>query len=151
LSAIDPADGALLVRGFGGGRFSLFSSLPASPASSPGLTGRCVEAFLAEAGDETLLWEAKGGAVKPNAASVRKAVCGFANSRGGFLILGADGSVQTGRSLVGLPFPEEPGVWLDSVIRDGLRPVPSFEVRAWQISDDRAAAVVMVEPTPLPP
>jgi hypothetical protein len=37
------------------------------------------------------------------------------------------------------------------VIRDGLRPVPSFEVRAWQISDDRAAAVVMVEPTPLPP
>ena len=49
-----------------------------------------VAAFLAEADDESLLWEAKGGEGRPNAGAVRKAVCGFANSRGGYLILGTD-------------------------------------------------------------
>ena len=47
-----------------------------------------VEAFLAEAREEGLVWEAKGDTVHPRA--VTKAVAGFANSQGGYLIVGAE-------------------------------------------------------------
>jgi hypothetical protein len=57
-----------------------------------------VEAFLEQADDEPLLWEAKGTQLDPN--EVRRQVCGFANSHeGGFLILGASRAKGGGRSM----------------------------------------------------
>jgi Schlafen, AlbA_2 len=85
-----------------------------------------VRTFLAGAEDESILWEAKGGGERPHPRVVRKAVCGFANSRGGYLILGADRPDDTW-SLSGIDFGsnvEEPRTWLDQVIRDGMSPVP---------------------------
>src|SRR6266850_6401943 len=77
-----------------------------------------VAAFLADAEDEALRWESKGGGGRPNPGSVRKAVCGFANSRGGYLIIGADRR-DGAWSVDGVDFGvDEPGTWLDSVIRD---------------------------------
>lgn len=90
-----------------------------------------VSAFLDDAGEEGLLWEAKGGGVEPNRGSVRKAVCAFANSSGGFLIVGADREAATMRwSLNGVPFTreDEPSAWFDKVIRDGVAPVPDHRV-----------------------
>jgi hypothetical protein len=109
-----------------------------------------VEAFLADATEEGLLWEAKGRE-QPNRGSVRKAACGFANSRGGFLILGAEQG-NAGWTLPGLQFEvEEPGTWLSSVLNAGLNPVPSFDVKVWDRDQGRKAVVLRVEPVGVPP
>jgi len=42
------------------------------------LTREHLGEFFADAGDESLLWEAKG--TRPHPGAVRKSVCGFANS-----------------------------------------------------------------------
>lgn len=53
-----------------------------------------LRAYLDQAGDEPLLWEAKGTEVHRN--EVLRQVCGFANSHeGGYLILGATPSAAT--------------------------------------------------------
>jgi hypothetical protein len=78
-----------------------------------------VREFLNAAAFEALTWEAKGG-VAPRSESVRKAVCGFANARGGTLILGAEsGGDPPAWRLDGMTFRDEPPVWLSSVIADG--------------------------------
>jgi hypothetical protein len=110
-----------------------------------------LRAFLEDAADEGLTWEAKGGDA-PHAASVRKAVCGFANAIGGTLILGADRRGDPPRwHLDGMTFRDEPPVWLSSIIQDGLSPVPRFDVREWRIDDARTLAAVAVEPIAAPP
>jgi hypothetical protein len=62
-----------------------------------------LEMFLKEAGEEPLTWEAKAdGDQKLHPASIRKAICAFANAElGGTLILGATGP-DGGWRLVGL-------------------------------------------------
>src|SRR4051812_27394703 len=83
-----------------------------------GLRVEDVERFLADAGDEGLTWEAKGGR-EPHANAVRKAVCGFANAIGGYLIVGAEQSAN-GWRLPGVEFrASEPATWLSSVIANG--------------------------------
>jgi hypothetical protein len=109
-----------------------------------------VEGFLAQAEDEGLLWEAKGGGQPPHRGSVVKAVCGFANSEGGFLILGADREGPYWRT-TGVPLPNEPRVWLGSVIRSGLYPIPEHEALVWSVGGDRSVVVVRVEPVAVPP
>lgn len=108
-----------------------------------------VQAFLADAGDEGVTWEAKG-TERPRPETLRKAVSGFANARGGYLIIGADRG-ENGWQASGVDFRGvEPPVWLDQTIRDGLRPVPRFNARAWAV-DGRHVAVVRVEPVAVPP
>lgn len=110
-----------------------------------------VERFLADAGDEPLLWEAKGGGERPHPGSVRKAACGFANSRGGFLIVGADREADAW-TLAGVDFRgQEPQLWLGQQVRDGLRPTPRFDVRSWERVGGREVAVVQIEPVAVPP
>src|SRR3954469_26053478 len=83
-----------------------------------------VQAFLDEADDEPLLWEAKG--TKLDKSEVRRQVCAFANSHeGGYLILGADRPPTTGEEpepgwqLEGVSFPGgEPQTWLTEIITD---------------------------------
>lgn len=108
-----------------------------------------VRAFLAGAGDEGLTWEAKGRE-RPHPDSVRKTGCGFANGIGGCLIVGAErhgGSwAAPGVSFRG----EEPVAWLDQTLRDGLRPVPRLDVKAWE-ADVGHVAVVRVEPGAIAP
>jgi Putative DNA-binding domain len=104
-----------------------------------------VEAFLAEAGDEGLTWEAKG-TERPHPRSVLKQVCAFANAQGGYLLVGVrreDGAwVADGVDFRG----EEPTTWLGRIIRNGLRPVPRYDVKSWKLADGREVAVVQVEP-----
>jgi len=89
-----------------------------------------VDAFLADADDEPYLWEAKGGGARLHSRSVRKAVSGFANSRGGWLIIGADQNDDDTWTLPGVDFgAEEPRTWVDSVIRDGMSPVPDHDTK----------------------
>jgi|SRR5579884_3029253 len=111
-----------------------------------------VERFLADAGDEGLIWEAKGGGKQPHPDSVRKAVSGFANSVGGYLIIGADRDGDNWR-LPGVRFSHpEPATWLSSVIADGgVSPVPLFDPKPLALSDGKAAMVVAVEPVAQPP
>jgi hypothetical protein len=66
------------------------------------LDASSVNRFMTEAGDEGLLWEAKGAAT-PRQDSVLKAVCGFANSVGGYLILGAGQRLDARRRGVSNP------------------------------------------------
>ncbi|MHB1834693.1 MAG: AlbA family DNA-binding domain-containing protein [Solirubrobacteraceae bacterium] len=115
------------------------------------LDGGSVERFLSTARDEGLTWEAKGGTA-PHPDSVRKAVCGFANALGGYLILGAERSGE-GWALPGLEFPSpEPGTWTSSVISSGgVSPLPIFEAKPFPREDDRQAVVVRVEPIANPP
>jgi hypothetical protein len=112
-----------------------------------------VEAFLEQADDEPLLWEAKGTSLDKN--EVRRQVCAFANSHeGGYVILGADRDRTTGNwQLDGVAFPDEPAVWISQVVGDperGVRPRPTFDVVGWSASNGHVA-VVRVKPTSTPP
>ena len=110
-----------------------------------------VERFLAEAGPEPLLWEAKG--INADKGEIRRQVCGFANSHdGGYLIIGADES--RGRwSLDGVGFPDEPPSWISSVIGNGgVTPYPDgLDTKSWSVDGARHVAVVWIPPTPTPP
>ena len=123
-----------------------------------------VEAFLGDAGEEGVTWEAKAdddderarragqepGRVGKN--TIRKAGCGLANQIGGFVILGArwDKSDRVWR-LPGVVIDHpEPELWIGQLIRD-LRPAPRFAAKAWKLDPDRTVAVVRVEPVDEPP
>ncbi len=123
------------------------------PVPWASLTVSGLREFFREAGDESLLWEAKGTELRPE--HVLRSVCGFANSdEGGYLIVGASrpapGEAWT---LDGVPHVGELALWIDQVLRtNGLRPVPRFEVKsAWQVDMGRWATVVRVEPISVPP
>lgn len=109
-----------------------------------------VRSFLADAGEEGLTWEAKGGEF--GAHIVRKAVCGFANSeRGGVLILGVGGNARTGWVVEGMAIDdEEPEARVGRVLRSGVSPWPEHRVRAFEL-DGRHVVVVEVEPVAVPP
>ena len=121
-----------------------------------------LQGYLNQAGDEPLLWEAKGTEVHAN--EVRRQVCAFANSHeGGYLILGAERTEDTNRgngdeggkkwTLDGVPFPDEPQTWISNVVGDlerGVRPRPDFRVVAWKAQRGHVA-VVYVAPTSTPP
>jgi hypothetical protein len=110
-----------------------------------------VAAFLADAGDEGLTWEVKG-TERPHPGSVRKHVCAFANSSGGFFIVGASREGRRGPWKVDpVDFlGDEPGPWLSKVIRNGLRPVPQYDVREWPV-DSKRLAVVNIDAVSEPP
>jgi predicted HTH transcriptional regulator len=109
-----------------------------------------VAAFLADAGDEGLTWEAKG-TERPHPGSVRKHASGFANSIGGVLLIGVNRQDEAWVS-DGVDFEgEEPAPWLGRVIRNGLRPVPQYDVKAWPTGDGRQLAVVRIDAVPDPP
>lgn len=110
-----------------------------------------VRSFLADAGDEGLTWEAKG-TERPHPGSVQKHVSAFANSIGGFFIVGASREGKTGPwridpvELEG----DEPGPWFSKVIRNNLSPVPWYDVKEWT-QDEKRVAVVNVDPVAEPP
>lgn len=117
-----------------------------------------VQAFMADAPAEGLLWEAKGTELRKD--SLRSHACAFANSaQGGFLILGA--SEKKGRhvdpaqrwNFEGFEFPGDDGptTWITQVLRDALRPVPAIDVRVFDVSEGRHVAVVWVPPVDVPP
>jgi hypothetical protein len=115
------------------------------------VTVETVEAFLADAGDEGLTWEAKGRD-EPHRETVRKAACGFANAGGGFLIIGAERDDDGGWTLNGVTFRNaEPGTWLASLLAAGLSPQPEFDVKAFEREGGRVAAVLAVDPVAVPP
>jgi hypothetical protein len=113
-----------------------------------------VRAFLADAGEEGVTWEAKAddkrGKLHPE--SLRKAACGFANRDGGYIIVGAKRDAETGEwTLPGIRRPaEEPELWIGQVLR-ALRPTPRAAPHAWPLDDGRIAAVVWIEPVDEPP
>jgi hypothetical protein len=113
-----------------------------------GVTLDVVEAFLADAGDEGLTWEAKG-TKQPHPHSVRKHVGAFGNTVGGFYIVGATQDGATWK-LDPVSFSDEPQTWLSRVIRANLRPVPFFDVKSWE-SGKGHVAVVNADPVAEPP
>lgn len=110
-----------------------------------------VERFLADASDEGLTWEAKGKET-PRRDSVLKAVCGFANALGGYLIIGAERG-STGWQLPGASFPgDEPATWISSMITaGGVSPVPRFDAKPFPRESGRQAVVVEIHPIATPP
>jgi len=115
--------------------------------------------FFADAGDEGLTWETKGSEF-PRPDSIRKAVAGFANQAGGFLIIGASRDKPTGQWRVdGVPFDRsgggvksEPGTWIGSLIAPtGVTPTPTFDAKEFWLDDDGLVLVVRVEPIAIPP
>jgi Putative DNA-binding domain len=115
-----------------------------------------VEAYLEQADDEPLLWEAKGTKLDPK--EVRRQVCAFANGHEvGYLILGADRDSAEPDApkwrVDGVEFPDEPRTWIAEVIghpEGGVRPRPDFDVAAWPAANGHVA-VVRVTPTSTPP
>jgi hypothetical protein len=110
-----------------------------------------LQRFLGDAKPEALLWEAKG--IEANAGTVRKQVCGFANSHdGGYLIIGAD---ESGGSwtLDGVEFPEEPPTWISNIVGNrGVNPYPDgLDTQPIPTSDGRHVAVVRIPPVATPP
>lgn len=115
-----------------------------------------LEAFFADLppGGEGLTWEAKGTAW-PNAGSVRKHACGFANQLGGFLVVGA-AQTKGAWAIPGVPAPamNEPKVWLTQVARDGLDPAPFMDAkvfRAGTVEEPTLVAVLLVDQVAAPP
>jgi Putative DNA-binding domain len=100
-------------------------------------------------------WEAKGDAKEakwPRRQSLEKAVCGFANSElGGVLLIGVN-RTDAGWRLDGLQPPaNEIPIAVGQTIRTGVRPIPRFDLVHFDIGDRRSAAVVEVEPVNEPP
>lgn len=124
-----------------------------------------VEAFLRDAGEEGVTWEAKADddeernrpegeePGKLRNTTIHKAVCGLANQIGGYLIIGARWDSEAKQwNVAGVRNNNpEPETWLGDVIEGGLSPVPRCEVRAWRLDDDRILAIVEVQPIPEPP
>jgi hypothetical protein len=112
-----------------------------------------VKAFLADAEEEGVTWEAKAdGEDSPlHPGSIRKAACGLANQIGGHLLLGVHRSKERGWELPGITVPaEEPKLWVGQILR-GLRPVPRFDVKSWAVTAERIVAVAQIEPVAEPP
>jgi hypothetical protein len=109
-----------------------------------------VEAFLKEADEETLIWEAKGQDPRPDGTErlrpqhVRKEACAFANQIGGYLLLGVTGKPGAWKA-AGVELPDEPGLWIDQAM-GGLHPAPIYERRHWPTKDGRVVVVVRIEP-----
>jgi predicted HTH transcriptional regulator len=85
------------------------------------------------------VWEAKRHAEKARLAKfVREESCGFANRRGGYLVLGAEEGPDAAWHLSGV---EVPGVrelhdWVSSLMT-ALDPLPDFDVHEWRLSNGR--------------
>ena len=115
--------------------------------------------FLADAEeDEGINWEAKADHAKGSLDSgpIRKAVCAFANGREpGIVLIGADYEAATKSwRLPGLRRPPRIPVrrWLDQVIRDGVTPIPEFELRTFRGTGSHGPiAVVRVQPLTIKP
>jgi hypothetical protein len=112
-----------------------------------------VEAFLREADQEGVTWEAKAdteqSSLRPR--PIRKAACGFANQIGGYLILGARKTAGEGWDLPGITPPaHEPEVWIGQILR-GLQPEPRFAMKSWPRGKGKVAIVVQIEPVAVPP
>lgn len=111
-----------------------------------------LEAFLSDAGEEGVLWEAKadgtaegtgGGRLRPQ--HVERPVCGFANQLGGCLLIGVK---QNGDEweIVGVEPPDtEFGRWLDRAIAR-VQPAPKTNQIWWRLADGRVTAVIEVHP-----
>jgi len=121
---------------------------PPFPIPFDDLAEQHVRAFLAEAQEEGVTWEAKAdgpegrGRLRPE--HVRNGVCALANQIGGHLIVGAAKRADRWE-LIGVDGRGEPGLWLDRAI-GGLRPLPRYAHRVFPLDDGRWAAVVQVEP-----
>ena len=117
------------------------------------LTIAAVRRFLSAAGQEPLTWEAKADARNPlHPATVRKAICAFANSDlGGFLIIGATES-GTGWALPGLQHPiRDLGAWIGNIARE-VRPTPPVDIRTFRRAASRGpVAIVWIPPVAEPP
>jgi hypothetical protein len=126
-----------------------------------------VRAFLSDAGEESVTWEAKADDDDQRARAagqepgrlgkqtIRKAVCGLANQIGGYVIVGARRAKASDPwQLPGVTGPniDEPEGWLRTVISEhGVNPVPMHDVKAWPLGDGAFAAVIAVEPVVRPP
>jgi hypothetical protein len=118
-----------------------------------------VRAFLEEQrADEGVTWEAKGPDPKRDdqldAHLIRRAVCGLANTMGGYVLIGARWHKESLKwKLPGVVFDvPEPTTWLDDLLRGSLRPVPRLAIKVWELEEDgRAVGVVEVEPVAVPP
>jgi hypothetical protein len=112
-----------------------------------------LERFLADAGPEPLLWEAKG--IEANPGTLRKQVCGFANSHdGGYLIIGASQGDDRSWTLDGVEFPGgEPPTWVANVVGSGgVSPYPDgLDTKSLATPAGRYVAVVRVPASPTPP
>lgn len=111
-----------------------------------------LQAFLSEAPAEPLEWEAKEDF---NGSSVRKQVCGFANSHdGGYLILGVKRQPDESWAFEGATFPnnDPPSDVTDVIANGGVAPYPDgLLVREFPTAGGRYVAVVYIPPTPTPP
>lgn len=117
----------------------------------PDLTLDTLREFFADVGgEEGTTWEAKGTTLIPN-REIRRHACGFANSDGGFLILGVS-ERDGGWEVDGLNFPDrEPAKWVCDVARAGLAPAPTVDARAFEIPNGRQVLVLEVETVDAPP
>lgn len=114
------------------------------------LTIESLREALPPGGYEPLTWEAKG--TRATRETIRRHVCGFANSReGGILVLGANQTRGGPWTFEGVALSAEPIAWIDQVIRDGLSPVPQFQVRMVGEGASGLVAAVDVRPLPDPP
>lgn len=123
--------------------------VPWSNLDLPGL-----RAFLDDAGEEGVTWEAKADDERGQlgADAIRKAACGLANQIGGYVIVGANWDKKAREwRLPGVELPgDEPELWLSKAIRR-LTPAPRHEPKAWPLDGGRTAAVVLIEPVDEPP
>lgn len=115
---------------------------------------RHVRAFLDNAGDEGVTWEAKADDARGglHTDSLAKAGCGLSNRVGGYVLIGAKQETKGGPwSLPGITPPnDEATLWIGKALRN-LSPSPNHEAKTWTLDDGRLVAVVWVDPVDEPP
>jgi hypothetical protein len=128
---------------------------PTSPFGKPWDSLRLadVRRFFSHEVVERAIWEGKGSSSKAElSAFVRKECCGFANHRGGYLVLGVDEIGRRRWKITGIDLPtvREIHDWVANLLRD-LDPVPTFDTQEWGLPNGRRLAVVQVNPQAIPP
>lgn len=101
---------------------------------------------------EPLEWECKADF---NAGSIRKQVCGFANSHdGGYILVGVERQPDDSWMLDGAIFPnrDPPSDVTDLIVNGGVVPYPDgLQVRELTTTDEKHVGVIHIPPTATPP
>ena len=105
-----------------------------------------VETFLKEVDDdETFFIEYKTEDIRNE--QVTKEIAAFANSFGGYLFLGVDNT----KNIVGCSLEKWSELKINTVICNGISPMPQFEIKKFKLNNSKLLFVIRVEEGKMPP
>ncbi len=95
---------------------------------------------------ESIFIEYKSGMTEPK--KIAKAIAGFANSHGGYLVIGTDkdcGKDEVPKSFPGTTMNAKPKDHIKNICRDHISPIPMYEVKYLETGESKGILVIQIE------